>query len=302
MASSTNVFIKPEMEMGNYGKDTQSLLQDPWLTLLHQLRNSKQNTGTYEDYGNGKTNLQEALSNIRRDDPSAINELFTSPLSGGKAAAEQVQNNPLFASMFGKGGIQDQRIAEESNLASRGYSLKPEDYEAYGQASDNIARLFGNQENNISQMLASRGLAAGPSGAAGVAYSGLMGNKNEQLAQAQRQIANDRMKMNADRLASVRSSVNQGNQLAQSAWDSQKQSNMAGSDDYQKRLMAAYGVTQDFNNQNAEQFKQDQATKFSPGALIGGVLGTAVSGGLGNLAGGLGTGIASNITGVKPVK
>lgn len=124
------------------------------------------------------------------------------PLKSSQIATDQVQSNPLLAAMFGKDGTLARTGAEEQNLAERGFNLKPEDYEAYGQASDNLARQFGHSEQNLGQMLASRGLSQSPMAAQG--FSGLMGNKNEQLAQSQRKIADDRMNMNLQRLGQTR--------------------------------------------------------------------------------------------------
>lgn len=117
---------------------------------------------------------------------------------------QDISSNPLLAGMFGQGGMQSRLDAEERNLAGRGFSLQPEDIEAYGQTSGDIARLFGQQEQAAAQSLASRGLAAAPSGAAGVAFSGLQGNKMEQLARAQMQIAQQRMQNNMERLNQTR--------------------------------------------------------------------------------------------------
>jgi len=146
-------------------------------------------------YGQGNYDINNLLNNPQYS-AAAADMLAMSPVASQKFATEQVQNNPILGKLFGKGGAMDRADLEEQDLAKRGYSLKPEDYEAYGQASGDIARLFGQQEQNTAADLASRGLAAAPSGAAGVAYSGLQGNKNEQLAKAQTDIAQKRMQMN----------------------------------------------------------------------------------------------------------
>lgn len=117
-------------------------------------------------------------------------------------AAQQVGSDPILGQLYGSQGTLSRTVGEEQNLASRGYSLQPEDYEAYGQASGSIARMFGSQEKGLAQSLSARGLSS--SGVAGQQFSGMYGNKQEQLGQLQTQIAQNRMKMNMDRLGQTR--------------------------------------------------------------------------------------------------
>lgn len=222
----------------------------------------------------------------------AINEIFSNPLTGTQVATEQVQSNPLLAGMFGKGGMQDRMLTEEQDLAQRGWTLKPEDYEAYGQASDDISRMFGQEEASLASMLASRGLAAGASGAAGAAYSGLQGNKNERLAGQQRQIAQQRMEMNRQRLNDVRNMSLESNQLAQSAIQGQYGRNRESVQDYRSVLKDAASAGQMRQGQENLAFDQRVATQ-GPG--IGGVIGGIAGAGLGALTGGIGTSLGSSI-------
>jgi hypothetical protein len=225
------------------------------------------------------------------------NEFFTDPLTGTLAATDQVKDNDLFKGMFGQGGINDQRQAEESRLMHVGFSLQPEDHEAYGQASDNIARMFGSSENNLAQALASRGLSTGASGAAGVAYSGLQGNKFEQLAQSQRQIAQDRMKMNQERLSSMQNMVNQGQQMANTAVGDQFSRNQEGVKHYDDSLKDSMAAAQAAQEQENQAFNQYQATDSSFGKTLGGLATGALGAGMGAVTGGLGTGIAAGAFG-----
>ena len=94
-------------------------------------------------------------------------QLATDPLTGSQMATDQVRGG-LLSGTFGHGGTLDRTGAEEQRLASSGFSLQPEDHEAYGQASGNIARLFGAQGNALSQNLADRGLASAQIGRAHV--------------------------------------------------------------------------------------------------------------------------------------
>lgn len=187
-----------------------------------------------QNYAMGVDNLGQTMQNIQGFNPEGVsgdrrdaarqammNELATGATTGSKFATEQVQNNPILGQLFGQGGALERTNQQEKDLSSRGYSLQPEDYEAYGQASGNLARMFGQQEQNLSQSLADRGLSQAPSGAAGAGFSGLMGNKNEQLGQLQTQIAQQRMQSNMQRLADTRNFMSQLG--AQGANDIQQQ-------------------------------------------------------------------------------
>jgi len=129
---------------------------------------------------------------------------------GHTAGSQEFLDDPVLGKLFNQGqgymGDIEKDLGnirgEERKLASRGYSLLPEDYEAYGEASGNIAREFGGAENSLAQALASRGLST--SGSATRAFMGSQGNKLEQLAQTQRKIADDRMKTNMARLGQTR--------------------------------------------------------------------------------------------------
>lgn len=218
-------------------------------------------------YANGGMSLQDLISQSRANGGTAFTDrIATDPLTGTKMASEQVMSNPLYSGMWGSGGMQDQMLNEQNRLATSGYNLQPEDYDALGQASDNIARQYGNQEQSLSQMLAQRGMGAGPNGASGVAYSGLQGNKLEALAQNQKQIAMDRMNTNFQRLNAVRGQIMQNNQLAQGALQGQYGRNVQGAEDnFNKAASTAglgmqdQGLQQNINNAN---FDQQQKTGF----------------------------------------
>lgn len=134
---------------------------------------------------------------------------------GHKAGSQEFLDDPLLGKSYQQGqdslagimGDVGNIRGEERQLASRGYSLQPEDYEAYGQASGNIARESALGDASLSQALASRGLSS--SGMAGRAFAGAQGNKMEQLRQSQRQIAQDRMNTNMQRLGQTRQFMNQ---------------------------------------------------------------------------------------------
>lgn len=145
----------------------------------------------------------------------AVNALATNPLTGTKFATQQVQDNPILGQLFGdKGGLTSQ-MGILNNLQNQGFQLKPEDITQYGQTSGNIARMFGQAGNQASQSLSDRGLASAPSGAAGAMFSGLQGNQNEQLAQAQQNIMQQRFQNTQNQIAQQQSFISQlGNQGA----------------------------------------------------------------------------------------
>ncbi len=200
------------------------------------------------------------------------------PRLGSRLASQQVQDDPLSSGYFGKGGLSDRMLDEEKELASRGYSMQPEDHEAFGQASDEIARMSGQEEASLGQALASRGLASGPNGAAAVGFSGLQGNKFERLAGAQRQIASDRMKSNQERLSAVRNQSMQLGEQGQQALSNQFDRNMKGIQERRagNAASAEVGIHQQNQTNESEMFKEK--TK-KPGAIAG------ILGGLGSMVG-----------------
>jgi hypothetical protein len=245
------------------------------------------------------TAIQNELTGL--DDDEKMNrfkthQIFTDPTTGTLAATDQVKDNDLFKGMFGEGGLNDRLGTEEQDLAKRGFSLQPEDYEAYGQASGETARMFGAEEQGLAQALAARGLSAAPSGAAGVGFSGLMGNKSERLAGAQRKIADDRMKMNQQRLDSTRGFMMEGNKLAQAAVGDQFSRNRQGVNDYQNTLKDSAHAAQMLQGQENTGIEQVEATRGPTlGEVATSTLGAAGSAGLGAFTGGLGTAAGAGI-------
>jgi hypothetical protein len=216
-------------------------------------------------------------------------EMVFNPLTGTMMAGEQVRTDPVLSKLFAEGGLLSRAEAEEKDLASRGFSLQQEDHEAYGQTSGNLARMFGQQENDIAASLASRGLAAAPSGAAGQAFSGIAGNKYEQLARAQTDIAQKRMNTNMQRLNQTRSLMqglgsDYGNQLS-----NQYNRNMAGIQARRGNLNAT--ASQQQNQQRMQQgqandaFEQRESTRTPNFGEVMANTGTQL---LGGAAGGLG--------------
>lgn len=229
-------------------------------------------------YGQGNMSLAQLLSDASTMDDnqrlSAFDEIAVNPLSGSKLATQQVQENDILKHLYGQGGALERAGSEEQDLAGRGYKLQPEDYEAYGQASGDIARMFGKGEQNLAQSLASRGLSQAPSGVAAQQFSGLHGNKMEQLAASQRAIADDRMKMNLQRLSNTRQWMNQLGGGANTAINDQFGRNISGTKMHegqsqanldallnkQRNDLQGYGIQQGSELSSAKN-KQDRESK-----------------------------------------
>lgn len=147
---------------------------------------------------NPQTNQSGAYNNFANNEANEFS-------AANNSAQDEITNGSLTSGLFGQGGVQSQLQNEGNELASKGYQLNDQDREAYGQASGDISRQFGQQEQDASKMLARRGLGGGASGAAGATFSGLAGSKNEMLAKAQTDIAQKRMQDTTQRLQANRS-------------------------------------------------------------------------------------------------
>lgn len=224
---------------------------------------------------------------------AGLSALATDPILGNQLAAQMVQNNPLYQGYFGRDGLQGKAQSQydlsSSNLATdrealmgrdQSFGLQNTDLAAYGQASDNIARRSAQSEQSLAQMLASRGLGSSNAPAAQM-YSGVLGNQNEQLAQAQQQIAQQRI-TTAQGLAQSRANLSlqqqaqaqalaQGlGQLGLNAQNQQYNSQLQGSENQYNQMAGAagMGMSQQGLNQNINnsQFAQQQSTA-QPGFL-----------------------------------
>ncbi len=280
-------------------------------------------------YSSGQMSLSDALGEANKISQSTSsqglgninyggalqNSISQSPIAAEKYATEQVQGNPLTSGLFGKGGIQDQAQGNygtnTSNLASdrnalmgrdQSYGLTPEDLSAYGQASGNIARQFGQQGNNLASMLSQNGLSSSSAPSA-AAFSGLAGNQNEQLAQSQLAIAQNRINT-AQQLAQARTNADLNNQaqtgalmqglgqLGQSAKQGSLNNLNNGAQSQYNQLAGLSGLNAGLagqqQNVNNSQWQQEQSSSFHPLSLLTAPLGAitgAVGGALGNSAG-----------------
>lgn len=222
----------------------------------------------------GGKSLQEVLAGLNGDEMAG---LASSPIYGSNVAQQQVMSDPLLSGLFNKGGSRDMALDEERRLSSQGFKLTSDDHEAYGQASGDIARMFGQQEQSLASALADRGLATGGSGAAGAQFTGLQGNKNEQLAKMQMQIANQRMENTKARLADTRSYSLGLAGLGQDAENSAFNRNMTGAN---SRTSLASDLAGQTRGDYSAQAAQDQAEMESKLANKKKNLGDALANGL----------------------
>lgn len=193
---------------------------------------------------------------------------------GMNHASQYIKDNVLTSGVYGDGGLQSQLGEEGRQLADSGFQLQKGDREAYGQASGDISRLFGQQEQQATQNLARRGLASASSGAAGAAFSGLQGNKNEMLASAQMDIAQKRMVDTQNRLQQNRTMqqnlATQGNRMA--------------GEQYQRTADARSGRISELNALEASKsgVMKDQKAAVKPGLFS--TIGQGLQAGIGQLA------------------
>lgn len=318
---SLNDAINQGMAQGTQTVDPYSGDRAAYQHSLDQLKGSN-------DYGSSlaKDQIQKKLDALPAASQVSSPEQFmdrlaTNSVTGSMFAKDQVMKDPTLAGMFNKGGLLDQSEGQYSTASNdlgtdrqslmgrdESYGLKDSDLKAYGQASGNIGRMYGNNEKTLAQSLANRGLASGPSGAANLAYSNMAGNQNEQLAQAQQQIAQNRIQT-ARGLAQDRTNMDLQRQsqagnlatnlggLGQSAINAQFGRQLMGSEDaYNKQAGAAaltsgqQGLQQGINN---AAWAQEQAS--SPAGVVGGIVGNAVGGFGGAVGQSLGSKLGSKI-------
>lgn len=318
-----------------------SKLVDPRAALQAELEKERGNVTSQlqNEYANNfREQEKQWTADTRGNYDQFVNLLTTSPLAAQRYATDELKNNTLTSGLFGdktdakpQGGMQHQ--AEDLYSSSVGnvksdtdqyqqlldeiksgeaYKLNEGDHTAYGQLSGNIARMFGSQEQSLAQSLADRGLGAAPSGAAGVGFSGLQGNKMEQLANAQRGVLQDRVKQANDAfqlrnsalgnkgqldlgtLNSASSTAGQLGALGQSAISNLFNRNMEGRNAGEREI--ANAADRQLQNQQAvqnqinTQFNQEQATKgpslLDVGLGLAGTVAGAAGGGFGSAIGG----------------
>ncbi len=275
---------------------------------------------------NEAENARAQLAQIPKFDSSSVDMrsvlgdmIATDPVLGSRFAAQEVISNPLTSGLFGKGGIQEQVQGRAGQLAQniqdsrqalmgrdQSYGLQDSDLQAYAQAASNTARNYGAMEQSLAQSLANRGLASADSGVALGQFAGMQGNKMEQLANAQLNIAQNRIntakdlattRMNADLQAQGQNNgmITSLGTLGQQALGAQFGRQMQGSEHSYNQNAGVAGLSQEERAQQQSiydnQWAQQQASSFNPlGALA-----NVASAGVGALAGGFGTNLGKNL-------
>lgn len=239
-------------------------------------------------YASGGKSLADVLATntgSSAGDIGARQALATDPSTGSKMATDQVQSNPILGQLFGNGGELSNSVNTEQNLQNQGYSLQPQDISAYGQASGNIARMFGQSENSAAQSLADRGLSQGPNGATGATFSGLQGNKNEMLSQAQTNIANARMQNTMQRIGQQQQFISQLGNQANTAINDQYGRNITGVKTEQGDLQntANLQVAQN-NGENSANLASMQDQRGAQGKTLFNALGSGLYSGVAGVA------------------
>lgn len=233
--------------------------------------------------------------------------IMSDPLLGSIIAQQQLQSGPLTSALYGgKGGSELSRALEDVNKTREPgyYGLNEGDQTAYGQSSGQLARMFGQGEQDLAQSLANRGLGAAPSGVAGQQFSGLQGNKMEQFAGLQRQIADQAMQRQMQQSQMLR---NYATGLAgQQSGDIQAQygRQMQGVQTGREPILNMANLEQQNNNMTNQQnmaSMQDKRASYAPGfgemfgaglnqsgQMIGSAPGTFVQGAAGKAGAGMG--------------
>jgi hypothetical protein len=259
------------------------------------------------DIMNYAKQLEEgAMGDLGGDYQHDIETLMaTDPTTASKYAVDRLkQDDPFFNTIADQHKKSAQMLDEDREKmggAGNEWALNEDDFKAYGQESDQIARLFGSQEQSLAQALADRGLAEAPSGQAGAAFSGLLGNKNEQLARAQHNIVQNRIK-------TARDQINQRAQLnAQVMGQAGAQGENAISNQYQRQMGSQnQGFNQQMQvigaDQKQQQMDQDQANaafeqrqQTAEDSGLGSIVGAGVGSLTGAFTGGLGSTIGKNM-------
>lgn len=186
-------------------------------------------------------------------------------------SAGDVMGNAITGQIYGQGGLFGQTLNQEKDLANNGFNLTDTDKTAYGEASGNIARQFGQNDASLSQALSDRGLDS--SGVAGQTFSNSLGNKNEQLAGLQTSIAQQRMQMNQQRLAQTQNFLGQlGSQANTDINSDFNAKNEAAKTSYGM----ASGYLKDMQGQSDEQLQQQQQTQH--GSTLSNIISGATAG------------------------
>jgi hypothetical protein len=287
-----NKLLDPFGLGGGQGESFQAQTANPFLanTALREsiYRNDDVNRAL-ENYGSGKISLQDALKALPETDythDELRNAIASDPFSGSKLAAEQVGNDAVLSQLYsGDNSALGRALSEEKQLGQTGYNLQAEDHDALGQAYGNIARDFGAQENNLAQALAAHGLSEAPSGAAAVQFTGMLGNKNEQLRAANMDVAQKRMQSAMERQNAVRNYIGSMGQQYGTEVNNQYDRNIAGITSKRAPALAAMTAQTQANiAANDANLKAMEDKRKAEGKTLFGAIGQGLYSGTSNLA------------------
>jgi len=248
--------------------------------------------GLFANQKEGGTDTGNALLN--RNNIAGLQQIQQSDINNTRGyegnATQDLQGNGILGGLYGKGGTLDQTIGQQSQQANQPWALTDQDKSSYGQASGDIARQFGQSDQNLSQALSDRGMTN--SGAAGAAFSGAQGNKMEQLGQLQTQIANNRQKMNMDRLGQTQSFLSNLGGQANQAINAEQDRGIGKASAYNKMTEQQYnmagGLLGKYQDQQNTGLQQQQQTAH--GSVLGNVTGGFAAGSMAGAAAGGGGG------------
>ncbi len=287
----------PEAQTGSAGLDALNNQNSLYTGNSGDQRAAQEALSNYAQ-GNGSSNDVLGSMDMGAGGNAGLNQqmqnaLATGPTTGSRYATEQVGDNAILGGLYGQGGQLSQAEGKLTDLQNQGFNLTPGDQTMYGQMSGDIARQFGNQGNQATQNLASRGLSS--SGAAGAAFSGLAGNQNEQLANAQQQIAQQRYQNTMGQIGQYQNFVNSMGVNAGNAINQQYGRQQSGVNTQMGGLEAAAqeanASDQTANQGNMAQFDANMKNKpqnfmdAATGAASGGMGAAGKSGGQAAAAG-----------------
>jgi hypothetical protein len=264
--------------------DQNSVYSDPNNNLAQYLNQ-------YANGGMSQSDLLGKYSGNAGQETEAANALATNPLTGSLFAAKQVQSDPILGGLFGQGGQLQNSENQLNTLENQGFNLTQGDNTLYGQEAGQIANQFANQGNQAASDLANRGMSA--SGAAGAAFSGIAGNQNQMLANAQLAIGQQRFTNVQNQIAQQSQIMENLGQQGQTAINNAYARNSSGAQNQKAGLENAAGMQNQSNsvannanlaaaNYNQEYKPQnfmDAATSGAYSGIQSGIAGSSGSSG-----------------------
>ncbi len=268
----------PQAPGGNFDNNGLDALNDQNRGVQSLQGNSLMDYANRSGDTTGAINAIGAQGLTSNEQQGLANQLATGATTGSNYATQQVQNNPLLSQglnaqmdqLHTGQGLESGQTGILNNLQSQGFNLTPGDQSLYGQEAGQIANQYAQQGNQAANSLASRGLSS--SGAAGAQFSGIAGNQNQQLAQAQQQIAQQRFSNTQNQIAQQQNfigALNGQNNSQANAYSGQAANDinqqygrqLSGANQSTSNLSTAAGLQSGANNAQ-NQYGMD-ASKFN---------------------------------------